>query len=70
MSVITGLVEPGGMIGVGPGVVGGTNCKLDRVLHTSGLIVRHRSPNCPLPRLMCAEAALAFSLSYSSAMFS
>ena len=40
--------EPCGMDGVDPGLVGGINSTLGRVLYTSGLIVRNISANSQL----------------------
>ena len=70
MHVICGHIKPARITWAGLVLVSGTKEALDRVLHTSGLIVRYNSSNYQLLQLLYTEVVLAFSLRYRSAIFS
>ena len=67
---MTAPVEPVGMIGSGPGLTGGTNLVVDKMVYTAGETVKNKRPSVPHPRLDYTDAALEFNFKWMSAMIS
>ena len=67
---MTAPVEPVGMIGLGPGLTGGTNVVVDKVAYTAGETVKNKRPSAPHPGLDCTDTALEFIFKWMSAMLS
>ena len=54
------------MIGICPGLSGGTKAMRDRVLNTASETVSHSRPKVPSPRWLMMDAALVLRNSFSS----
>ena len=66
MALMTTPVELGGMMGMGPGLIGGTNGVVLSVLYTASDTISQRRPRAPFPRWLITDAVLVLRSSFSA----